>query len=120
VRTVQPYPITVLNILLLTGRKNDDLKIESSVENKRNRRLKIPRFLELNRVYKLIAKRQSQQTNTILNVPDIFSKKAANPWDNILVKKQNLSKILKYFSTLLDNNLIWTINYNTNTNLSFD
>jgi hypothetical protein len=104
----------------LTGRKNDDLKIESSVENKRNRRLKIPRFLELNRVYKLIAKRQSQQTNTILNVPDIFSKKAANPWDNILVKKQNLSKILKYFSTLLDNNLIWTINYNTNTNLSFD
>jgi hypothetical protein len=45
--------ITVLNILLLTGRKNDDLKIESSVENKRNRRLKIPRFLELNQVYKL-------------------------------------------------------------------
>jgi bifunctional non-homologous end joining protein LigD len=37
---------------------------------------------------------------TILNVPDIFSKKAANPWDNILEKKQDLSKILGNISQL--------------------
>jgi hypothetical protein len=38
--------------------------------------------------------------HTILNVPDIFSKKAANPWNNILEKKQDLSKILGNISQL--------------------
>jgi bifunctional non-homologous end joining protein LigD len=37
---------------------------------------------------------------TILNVPDIFNKKAANPWDNILEKKQDLSKILANISQI--------------------
>jgi bifunctional non-homologous end joining protein LigD len=37
---------------------------------------------------------------TILNVPDIFGKKSANPWDNVLEKKQDLNKILKNISQL--------------------
>ena len=37
---------------------------------------------------------------TILNVPDIFGKKSANPWDNILEEKQDLNKILKNISQL--------------------
>jgi bifunctional non-homologous end joining protein LigD len=38
---------------------------------------------------------------TILNVPDIFGKKSANPWDNVLEKKQDLNKILKNISQLI-------------------
>ena len=37
---------------------------------------------------------------TILNVPDIFGKKSANPWGNVLEKKQDLNKILKNISQL--------------------
>ena len=37
---------------------------------------------------------------TILNVPDIFGKKSANPWDDVLEKKQDLNKILKNISQL--------------------
>ena len=35
---------------------------------------------------------------TILNVPDHINKKSANPWGNILEKKQDLNKILENIS----------------------
>jgi bifunctional non-homologous end joining protein LigD len=38
---------------------------------------------------------------TILNVPDILNKKSANPWDNVLERKQDLNKILENISQLL-------------------
>ena len=38
---------------------------------------------------------------TILNVPDILNKKSANPWDNVLKRKQDLNKILENISQLL-------------------
>ena len=38
---------------------------------------------------------------TILNVPDILNKKSADPWSNILEKKQDLNKVLKNISQQL-------------------
>jgi bifunctional non-homologous end joining protein LigD len=39
---------------------------------------------------------------TILNVPNILSKKSANPWNGMLGKKQDLKKILENISQLSD------------------
>ena len=38
---------------------------------------------------------------TILNVPDILNKKSADPWSNILEKKQDLNKVLENISQQL-------------------
>jgi hypothetical protein len=38
---------------------------------------------------------------TILNIPDILNNKSANPWDNVLERKQDLNKILENISQLL-------------------
>nr|MDQ3975779.1 hypothetical protein [Thermoproteota archaeon] len=37
---------------------------------------------------------------TILNVPDILNERSANPWNNILERKQDLNKILENISQL--------------------
>jgi DNA primase len=38
---------------------------------------------------------------TILNVPDILNKKSADPWGNVLERKQDLNKILENTSQFL-------------------